>query len=136
MLLSASFLTQVADVNNFAESAKIQMTEGDTLDVYLQLRDLSVNPASSGYNPAGRRYVPVVGASLQVTIDSLDDTRKVVKFAAQPFAQDPSIWKFTILSTDKIVGTHPMKLVLSEAGKVTTGILNNAVLAYSQSYVA
>lgn len=136
MLLSCSFLTQVADVNNYAEVLKVLMTEGDTVDVYLQLRDVSVNPASAGFHPPGRRYVPAAGATLQITVDSIDNARKIVKFGSQPFTNDSSVWKFTLLPTDKVVGTHPIKLVLTEGGKVTYGVLNNAVLAQPQSYIA
>jgi hypothetical protein len=127
MLLSCSFLTQVADVNNFNESPKVLMTEGDTVDIWLQLKDMSQNPLTSGFNPPGRRYMPPVGATLQVIVDSLNTARKVVKFATQPFANDPSIWKVTLLPADKVVGTHALKLVLTEGGKVTNGVVSAAV---------
>jgi hypothetical protein len=131
MLLSCAFLTQVADVNNFVESPKVFMTEGDTIDIYLQLRDMAVNSAGANFNPPGRRFVPAAGATLQVTIDHIDNARKIVKFASQPFPGDLSIWKISIAATDKIVGTRSLKLVLNEGGKLTNGIVHTAIYSTS-----
>lgn len=128
MLLSAMFLVDVGGVNVFKEVGVIHMTEGDSLDVYLQLRDMSVNTATEGFNPPGRRFIPAAGATLQVVIDALDNAKKIVKTCVQPYAQDPSIWRFTITSSDKIAGTKTLKLQLAEGPKVTRGVVQPAIL--------
>lgn len=127
MRLSATFLTDVANVNAFREVAYVQMTEGDTLDVYLQLVDTAVG---DGFN-ARRRYIPAVGATLSVEITALDDAKKVTKVCSQPFTQDGSIWKFTILPTDPVSGTKIVKLTLTEGAKVTRGVVQPAILVSS-----
>jgi hypothetical protein len=131
MLLSCIFLEDVGGVNSFRENSSVYMTEGDTVEVYLQLRDLSVHLAQQGYNPPGRRFIPAAGATLQVEIASLDDTKKVVRFATQPFPSDPSIWKFTIQPADPIRGTKQLRLTLTEGAKITRGVVQQAILAAS-----
>lgn len=128
MLLSARFLVDVGGVNSYREVSTIRMTEGDTLDVYLQLRDVSVNLATEGFVPPGRRYVPTAPSALQVYVENLDTTKKSVKICTQPYATDPSIWKFTILPTDEVKGTCVLKLILTEGTKVTRGMVQPAIL--------
>lgn len=127
MLLSALFLTDVGGVNTFKEVSFIQMTEGDQVTVYFQLRDNAVNTAQQGYNPVGRRYVPAIGATLMVVIPSLDPARQIVKICTQPYAQDPSIWSFTIAQTDQVRGTQDVNLLLSEGGKLTRGMVKSGI---------
>lgn len=128
MRLSATILTGVASVNSFQEQAYFEMTEGDAVEVFLQLRDISVNPLTAGFNPAGRRYVPAVGATLQVEVCDLDDAKKVTRYATQAFPDDDrSIWSFPIMATDVIRGTKSIKLVLTENGTVTRGVVQAAI---------
>jgi hypothetical protein len=103
------------------------MTEGDSLDVYFQLVDLSRDRAVDGFVPEGRRYVPAAAATLTVVLQNIDDARKVTKTATQPYSQDPSIWKFSISSSDTIRGTVNAILTLTEGSKVTKGLLSNAI---------
>lgn len=132
MVLSALFLTDVANVNTFQESSQLVMSEGDSVTVYLQLRDISVNTYLQGFKPAGRRYTPTSGASLKVYIDcSMTDASKLlVKSCSQPFPNDPSIWSFNIQSTDPVKGTKNIRLELKEGSKVTRGIVQSAIKVY------
>jgi hypothetical protein len=131
MRLSAIFLTDVANVNVFQESEQFQMTEGDAVDIYFQLRDISVQTAYQGYKNPGRRYMPAAGATLVVQIDTMNSANvaSVTKTAIQPFLQDPSIWKISLLATDPVAGTKRIKLTLTEGAAVTNGIVNSAILA-------
>jgi hypothetical protein len=127
MILSCSFLTDVASVNAFQENPVFFMSEGDQVDVYLQLRDIAVNPPHAGYKPPGRRYIPASGASLKVYLDnSFDNSKVVTKQCSQPFADDRSLWKFTVLATDAIRGTRNVRLELTE-GTVKRGIVQSAL---------
>jgi hypothetical protein len=132
MVLSCSFLTDVGGVNSFRESSAISMSEGDTLTVYLKLVDISVNTASEGFKPVGRRYIPATGATLKVSIDnSFDDSKLVTKIANQPFSsQDPSIWSFTIQTTDRVLGAKNIRLELNESSKITKGIVQGGIRVY------
>jgi len=132
MLLSCLFLVDVGSVNIFRESSYCQISEGDTGVIYIQLRDTSVNTAQEGYKPVGRRYIPATGASLKVFIDnSLDSGKVVTKQASQPYANDPSIWSFTIQATDAISGTKAVRLELNEGGKITRGLVSGGIRAQS-----
>jgi hypothetical protein len=132
MLLQARMLTDVQSVNSFRYSPQnqVQWTVGDTLYVYFQLIDASLDRSMEGFNPAGRRYVPASGATLSVVIGSLDLAKQVTRAASQPYFQDPSIWRVSILATDTIKGTSPLKLTLTEGTKVTTGQTQNALLIW------
>jgi hypothetical protein len=127
MHLSARILENVSGVNSFDYANQATFTEGDTPTIYFQLVDLAKNKASEGFVPAGCRYVPEADATLTITLDHVDSARKITRAATQPFANDPSIWSFVILTTDKLRGTVNMKLALSEDGKVTNGLKQAAL---------
>lgn len=116
-------LDDVTSVNGFQFANQIWFTVGDSPTIYFQLIDDSKDRVDQGFVPAGRRFVPADGATLSVVFDSVDMSRQVTKVATQPYAQDPSIWSVTIVSTDTILGTVNMKLSLTEGTKVTSGFL-------------
>lgn len=121
MLLSCRFLNKVADVNTFSYTNQLNFTQGDTTTVYLQVVDASIDLPTEGFNPPYRRYMPQAGATLKVTLDNLNTSKKIVRFATQPFPLDPSIWSFPILATDQLVGTVSILLQLTEGVIVTYG---------------
>lgn len=130
MLLSARILADVANVNVFRYADVAEFTDGDGPAIYFQLIDSSQD---RNMRPAGRRYMPSAGATLQVTLDAIDDAQKITRFATQPFANDPSIWMLQLQSTDKVAGTRSLVLVLTESGKVTRGIAQGVISAYGQT---
>jgi hypothetical protein len=125
--LSLRMLDSVSGVNNFNYANSVGMTEGDSPTVYFQLVDLSQDRADQGFVPAGRRYCPAAGATMTVNLLHVDDARKVVKTATQPFANDPSIWCFSLLPTDPVRGTVNVVVTLSEGLKQTKGVLQQAL---------
>lgn len=131
MILSARFLNSVGSVNDYCYMQQVQFTEGDQLDVYLQLIDAAKMNTADGWKPAGLRYMPAAGATLSVTVDNIDDAKKVTRAATQPFPLDPSIWKFTVMATDVIRGTQNLKLSLSQGGVLTRGLVKAAVRVQS-----
>lgn len=132
MLLSARMLDSVGSVNNFDYVDQVSFTQGDTVDVYFQLIDVTQDKVAQQFKPAGRRYMPTAGAVLQVTLDNIDDDVKIVRAASQPYALDPSIWKVSLLATDSIRGTVNLGLRLSEGARVTTGRAEAAISIASQ----
>lgn len=119
MMLSCRLLKNVDGVNSFDAATEVTFTEGDAASVYLQLVDEDTKLG---------RYMPAVGATLEVTLDNLDSAKRVVRAATQPFAQDPSIWKVDVLPTDKVAGTVTLRLKLTEGLKVTRGSKKAALL--------
>jgi hypothetical protein len=126
MLLSARLLNNVTDVNHFDSVMAQEMNQGGQTQVYFQLIDLSQDCERS---PRGRRYVPGAGAMLSVIVQHLDNAKKLVKTATQPFpTTDPSIWSFVINSTDTSVrGTVDLVLTLSEGTVVRNCRLQGAL---------
>lgn len=129
MLLSCRILGDVANVNSFDCVAAAEFNDGDSPSVFFQLIDLAKDQGLQGWKPAGRRYMPAAAATLQVTFDSIDTSKQLVRQAIQPFVQDPSIWKVDILPTDagKLRGTVAIRLLLTEGSIVTNGSLRGAL---------
>jgi len=127
MFLGARILTDVANVNSFEYTQTAEATEGDSVDLFIQLVDKSQDLPNKGFSPAFRRYMPLAGATLQTTLQSIDDAKTVIRWASQPFVQDASIWKITLLATDLLKGTFTLQLALNEAGKVTRGNVQQAI---------
>lgn len=129
MLLSARFLNQVASVNSFEYADNAQWTAGDTVTLYFQLADLTLDRPSGGYFPAGRRYMPASGATLNVTLANVDTAVQLVRAATQPYpTTDPSIWSVSVLATDLIRGTCDLVLNLREGSTLTSGRVVAGVL--------
>lgn len=135
MLLSARLLKDVSNVNSFEYADVAEFTKGDALSVYFQLIDSSVHTTICGYNPSGRRYSPASGATMSVTIENIDDAKKVTRTATQPFALDPSIWKVDILATDVIAGTANLRITLTEGAVITRGLVKSAFRIWPQSNI-
>lgn len=126
-------LDNVASVNGFDWATQVEYTSGDgPVDVYFQLVDLNQDRVSAGFKFGGRRYAPAVGATVQVTIANIDDLVQVVRAATQPFANDPSIWKVTMLATDKVSGTCALSIKLTEGAAVKYGRVDAAILVHAQ----
>lgn len=128
MQLSARFLIDVSSVNSFENASQVEFSFGDDQVIYLQLVDASLDRPEQGFSPAGRRYMPATGATLKVTLGNINDAKKVVRFASQPFASDPSIWSIQLLGTDPVRGTVNMQLQLIETSRTLNGSMLPGVL--------
>ena len=118
MKLKITPLIDAMGVNDFVYATEIQSTVGTPIDLYFQLFDAEKNLSSHGWNPDGLRYMPPVNSTLQVIFQNVDDLGVINRFASQPFPQDPSIWKVTVLATDPIQGTVNMRFILTEPSGV------------------
>ena len=122
MLLSARVLDCVGSVNDFNYVDQAEFSEGDSARIYFQLIDSAKDKAVQQFKPAGRRYMPAVGATLSVDLDNIDDNKKVTRMAVQPFpTSDPSIWYVDVLATDSVRGTIALVLRLTEGASVKYG---------------
>lgn len=129
MLLSARMLNAVSGVNAFEYAEAAQFNQGDTVNVYFQLIDASLDTAMKGFSPSGRRFMPAVGATLSATLTNINDAKQVVRAAVQAFpTADPSIWYVALTAADTISGTCDLIVKLTQGGIVTTGRLPAAVL--------
>lgn len=123
MRVSAIPLIDVQGVNDFVYATEVKFSYGDATDVYFQIVDLEKNLQQHGYNPAGLRYIPEATATIRVTIKNIDSAKEIVRYASKPFAQDSSIWKFSIMATDGVVGTISINILLTEATRTLTASL-------------
>jgi hypothetical protein len=123
MLLSLRFLNDVKDENSFEFAESPTINAGSAQDLYFQLVDRSKDTPEQGFVPGYRRYMPADDATVTVTFGHIDDTRKITRLASQPHPKDPSIWSVSILSTDGLKGTVPVKIVLNESGATKTAQL-------------
>lgn len=114
MRLGVRMLQNVTSVNAWDWASQVEATQGDTFDVYFQLVDLTRDTPVQGFKPSGRRFVPEAGATMSVRLDNIDDAVALTRAATQPYAQDPSIWKFSVLATDTIRGTCALQITLTE----------------------
>ena len=132
LVLSLTFLQDVGSVNAFSYVPALVLGAKSPGTLYFQLIDSSVStPITSGSiisSQAGRRFMPAVGATLSVTLNNLDDAKKVIRTATQPFSQDASIWSIPILGTDFPTGaTVDVKITLNESGLLTYGSLRSGI---------
>lgn len=125
-------LNNVVNANTYEVVDAAEWTQGDTLSVYFQLVDSSVDRAERGFSPAGRRYCPVASSTLTVQINSMDTAKSYTKTATQPFSLDASIWKIDIQATDLIQGTRDLLLVLTESAVVRRGRVPTAINVRAQ----
>ena len=135
MLLSARVLNDVATVNSFEVADSVAWTEGDSVQLYLQLVDSSLDTDVRGFYPAGRRYMPPATSSLSVQLQSIDSSKTITRLATQPFPEDASIWVISILATDTLHGSPQMVLTLTEPSRTVRGTVKNAIKIYSTSNV-
>jgi hypothetical protein len=130
MLLTAQLLDQVVDANNWMNVSDVRLTQGDSPFVYFRLVNATLDQSSK---PPGRRYMPLAGAVLTATLQNVNSANTLLKTCTQPFSQDPSIWKFQILSADGLRGTYTFTLQLTEGTVVTYGRVSNAIAVVPQS---
>lgn len=128
MILTARALTAVASPNIFTVAQNIRFTEGDGPTIYFQLVDSSLDSYRDGFNPPGRRYVAAADASLTVSFGSVNEARRVTRKAVNPFPNDTSIWKVSLLPSDRLSGSLDVSLELSEGAKTTRGVAKNLVV--------
>jgi hypothetical protein len=136
MILGVRFLLDVCNVNSFEPTSQLEMSSGDAQTMFFQLVDVSVDRPDQGFSPAGRRYIAPVGSTLSVTfvnvrnsgscgcgfpqcvhLNGPNSNGPFIRYAAQPFSQDGSIWSVPILSTDPLFGTISLNMQLIEPNR-------------------
>tara|TARA_R100000951_G_scaffold112718_1_gene113482 strand:- start:12058 stop:12447 length:390 start_codon:yes stop_codon:yes gene_type:complete len=108
MKLSAKFLINVSDVNNFDFADQWDISEGSAHKLYFQLTDKQKDDL---------RYLSqaTVIDAVTVTFLSIDDNSEITKTATQEFADDKSIWSIELLATE-IPNAGAVKMSITEDG--------------------
>jgi hypothetical protein len=68
---------------------------------------------------SGNRYMPAPGATLQITLFSMNDANTITKIPTMPFTLDSSIWQFGLsaIESQTVAGVN-MLIVLTEGANI------------------
>ena len=112
MRLNARILKNVANINQWEYSSDAYVQEGQVNEIYFQIIDLDKKIDSNCY----MRYLSTAASiGVEVTFPSLDDAQVITATATQPFADDKSIWKVSLSST-QLPNSGSIKIKLTEDG--------------------
>ncbi|HLD91692.1 MAG TPA: hypothetical protein VI911_11895 [Patescibacteria group bacterium] len=127
MRLSAKILENVSSINHWNYANEAYVYEGQANTIYLQLVDLSKPIQASSEFPM--RYSPTSATfSLSAKFSSVDSAKEFTIVATKPFADDKSIFKIDIPST-QFPRTGNLILILTENGTSKTFLVKSAIVA-------
>ncbi|MDD5650662.1 MAG: hypothetical protein PHF86_09635 [Candidatus Nanoarchaeia archaeon] len=131
MRLSAKMLENVINVNSWQYTNQAYVSEGQINEVYIQLVDLAKNTQISGrvgeIPEYPLRYISQATIfSVDAIFESIDDSKEFTITGTKPFADDKSIFKFT-LTASQIPKSGNLKLTLTEDGVTRTFIIKNSI---------
>lgn len=121
MKLSVKTLTNVDGLNAFKYTENWTVhsdgATGENISLYFQIVDK---------DRENIRYIPSVSATMQVVFPALDDTKVISVAATFPFADDRSIMKVDLLST-QVPSSGAVRFVLTESSIVKSFRVDGAM---------
>lgn len=130
MRINAKIIKNVSSVNHWEYSNEAYLQEGQVNEFYFQLVDLDkIHPAekSKPLPDFPLRYISqATTVSVEVTFPYIDSTEQFSVVATQPFADDKSIFKATLAST-QIPNSGGIIIKLTEDGQEKQFLLRNAI---------
>lgn len=147
MRLGLRWLSDVGGINSWSYTSQPDFFEADAQTLYFQLVNEeatgnavgTLSPAfgllGSPVSAVPRRYVPAAGATLTVTLDSIDAARVITRVVSQPFPGDGSIWRLDLTSADGVRGTVDLRLALNEAGVQHSAVVPAALRVRSTARI-
>jgi hypothetical protein len=152
MVLGCRFLDNYVDENNYSIAQQISFTHGDYNEVvagknvrrvWFQLVDMSKDTSLQGFNPPGRRFIPVIDENtvfteveVQVTLTSINSANVYTIPSSSTFANpsdsDWSICNFDVDQSWGLKGTVQAKVEVrikegTEVKRRYTAIVPNAL---------
>lgn len=126
MKLGFAILDSNSTVNNLKYLNQLHLASGDTAELYIQIVDLESQRGSNVYS----RFVPSAAATLTINFFNHNTALNMTKFAIMPFqADDRSIWKVTLSSTDtQSLNSVTIKGQLIDGATVKTITANNVII--------
>lgn len=108
MKLSAKFLKNVANINNFQYADQWDIAEGSAQRLYFQIVDTLKDDL---------RYMSqaTVINAVTVTFLSIDDDSEITKTATQAWSDDKSIW-YIDLAANEVPNSGAVKFSITEDG--------------------
>jgi hypothetical protein len=133
MRLNAKIIKNVANVNNWSYANQASVQEGQLNDIYFQIVDYDQVPSgdkSAALPDNPLRYIPQgTVVSVSASFPSVDSAQEFTVIGTQPFADDKSIWKVTLLSS-QVPKSGNFKIKLTEDGNSKTILAKNAITVY------
>ncbi len=130
MRLNAKILKNVASVNSWAYANQASVQEGQANDIYFQIVDYDQIPGSDksvALPDSPLRYMPTgTVVTLSASFPSIDSAQEFSVIGTQPFPQDKSIWKVTLLAT-QVPKSGNFKIKLTEDGVDKNILAKNAL---------
>lgn len=110
MKLDLQMLDSATTLNNLIPVNEVEVYPGATATVMFQL----INAAT------GQRYIPAIGAQMNIVLNSTNNNNVLKKIPIQPFiADDRSIWSFAMSAADtSIAAGVNIQLTLTEGANV------------------
>ena len=131
MRLSAKILESVSGINSWKYANQAYVAEGAVNNIYIQLVDLlktaEINPKSKALPDNPLRYISAATVvSVSATFPSIDDGEIFTVIGVQPFADDKSIWKFTLTSS-QLPASGSFQVTLTEDGVSRSFNVQNSI---------
>jgi len=138
MRLSAKILENINNVNSYKYATEAYLVEGSVNEVHVQLVDLSKtvnsNIKSSTFPDNPLRYLSQAAVlAVSATFPSVDDASVITVAGIQTFADDKSIWKFPLAST-QVPSSGSFKITVTEDGNDKSfSIVNSIIVEYADN---
>ena len=126
MRLGLVMLDPNSTLNNLKYLREVYVNQGDTPTILFQIIDLDTADQN---NLIGDRYIPATGATVQLTITSVNDANTLVLNASMAFPNDDrSVWTFSMTSnqTTKAAGVN-INAVLTQGQQVNNIVAKNVL---------
>jgi len=118
-------LENVKDFNTFTEVEQFEHVNGSQQDIYIRIVQV---PAQTQPGDDLLRWLPSSSATLKFNFDNLDAALVISRSGIMVYpTDDRSVWKVTILSTEKISGS--LTVDLTDGGITETLLLDGRLIA-------
>lgn len=133
MRLGAKILKNVVNINYWDYSDEAHVFESQANNIYIQIVDLDKSPVleqkSVAFPEFPMRYISTASAiSVEAIFDSIDDDEQFTVTATQPFADDKSIWQFSLTNT-QLPKSGNFQIKITEDGTERTFLITNGIKA-------
>lgn len=132
MKIKAKTLKNVVDINHWQHSPQANISEGQANSIYIQLVDSDWSNKSTPEKSFLANEYPIRYLSRAAVFEvkarflSIDDSQEFEIIASQPFADDKSIFKFSLTSA-QIPNAGNFIIVLTEDGISKSFVMNQSI---------
>ncbi len=132
MKLNARIMKNIVDLNHWQHADVAHIAEGESNDIYIQLvdKDWSTKPSPEKSGAFVEFPIRYISKATTITVTakflSIDDALGFEIEATQPFAEDKSIFKFSLTSS-QIPNAGNLVISVDEDGNVKTFVIKQAI---------